>query len=220
LKKKKSLIILTILLFLACNAAEDLFNPTKAPEVSAIQSDKGFNVNLGDTVTFSVSATNPEEGDLTYEWNATGGTYLGSTRESSAVWKANSGGTFEISIDVSNNDKTTTKTDDITVVSPTNPFVNILTPKNGDFLVEGTDVDIEIEAIHINGISDVNVVINDSSTFSAQWRSQNNYYYIWNVAGSPGETEIKVMAYATTGAIGINTILVTIEGILPGKTDD
>ena len=211
--------IITLLLFLACNAAEEIFQTTDPPEVSPIQSDKGFNVNLGDTVTFSVTATNPEEGDLTYEWSATGGTFVGSTRETFALWKATGGGNYQINIDVSNNDKSTRKSTTITVISPTNPFVNIIEPKTGDFLVEGTTVNIEFEAMHVNGISEVYVEANDSTIYYNN-RDQSIYTYGWNVFGPSGETELKVTAHANTGAIGAQSILVIIEGILPGKTDD
>ena len=81
------ILITCVLFFISCNLAEDLVTDKKAPEVDAIQSDKGFNVDPGDTVTFSVNATNPEEGTLSYEWRKEAGEFLNSNRESSVVWK-------------------------------------------------------------------------------------------------------------------------------------
>ena len=140
-----------IVFLIACDAAEDLFNEKKAPEVSAIQSDKGFNVDPGDTVTFSVSATNPEEGTLSYEWSKEAGSFIGLNRESSVTWKAPiSGGAYWIKVDVSNNDKTTSQTENINVVSPENPYVNINSPAAGEFLVQGTTVDIEFRIANLS----------------------------------------------------------------------
>jgi hypothetical protein len=214
--------LLLILFLFACNAAEELLQTKKAPNVSAIQSDKGFNVNPGDTVSFSVSATNPEEGDLSYEWTSEAGTYLGSCRESLVLWKAPiSGGKYWIKVDVSNNHKTTSKSDEIEVISPDDPYVNIILPQSNDYLVQGSSVDIQFEAIHSNGISEVFIEVNDSTIFSRPGQQQNNYSFLWNVSGPAGEAEFKIIARSNiTDKIGLDSIFVTIEGIIPGKSGD
>lgn len=211
-----------LIFFIACNLAEDLVTEKKAPEVDPIQSDKGFNIDPGDTIIFSVNATNPEEGSLSYEWSKQAGEFLSSNQESSVTWEAPiSGGSYWIKVEVSNGDKTTSQTTDINVVSPENPFVRIIAPVNDDYLVQGTTVDIKFEAIHNNGISEVFVLINDSTIFSQPGTTQSEYSYSWNIFGPSGDTEIKIMARSNiSDKIGADSINVTIEGILPGISGD
>ncbi len=224
MKKLYIILVIFILFLIACNAVEDLVTEKEAPEVSPIQSDKGFTVDPRDTVTFSVTATNPGEGSLSYDWSTETNSFLGSNRSNSVIWKAPlSGGQYWIKVDVSNNDKTTTQTDEIEVKSPDNPYVNISTPAAGEFLVQGTSIDINFEAIHSNGISQIFVMINDSIIFSRPGhtlRTQSDYVYTWvDVSAPAGEAEIKIQARAAiTDSVGVDSVNVTIEGILPGKT--
>ena len=214
-------LIITIVLF-ACDAAEDLFTERKAPNVDPIQSNNGFEVDPGDTLEFTVNASNLEEGDLSYEWSKEAGTIIGSINETSIMWKAPlSGGTYRISVKVSNDYKSTTNYVDVIVRSKLNPYVNISAPPGGTYLIQFTPIIMEFEAVHNNGIALIYIYINDQKIDSLVGLTQTDYSYNWDVSTSSGDKEIKVEAISKiTDKVGSDSINVTIEGIIPGKSGD
>jgi hypothetical protein len=221
LKLKINLIFIIIIIFFACDVAEDLVTDRKAPNVGPIQSNVGFdNVNPGDTLELSVSATNPEDGDLSYEWSANGGNIIGSINEIIIRWRSPlNGGTFRISVKVSNDYKNTTKFVDIEVWSPFNPYVNINFPTDGSYLIQHTHTDLNFDAVHNNNIALIYIYINDQIVDSMDGLQQSNYVYEkWNVDNPAGDTKIKVEAISTNYLFGSDSINVIIEGIIPGKT--
>ena len=216
-------LIITIVLF-ACDAAEGLFTDRKAPNVNPIQSEIGFEVDPGDTLRLTVNATNPEDGELGYEWSAdnNAGTIIGSVNETTFLWKAPlSGGTYRISVKVSNDYKSTTNYVDVIVRSKLNPYVNISAPSGGTYLIQFTPIIMEFEAVHNNGIALIYIYINDQKIDSLVGLTQTDYSYNWNVSASSGDKEIKVVAISKiTDKVGSDSINVTIEGIIPGKSGD
>ena len=61
-------LMLTLMILLSCDPKE-LFKPKNAPQAGSIHSNAiNFIVNPADTVKFWIDATNPEEGQLSYEW--------------------------------------------------------------------------------------------------------------------------------------------------------
>jgi Big-like domain-containing protein len=213
--------IISIILF-ACDAAEDLFTERKAPNVGPIQNNSGTEINPGDTLEFSVSATNPEDGELSYEWSANAGNIIGSINETVIRWKAPlGGGTYRINVKVSNDYKNTRKYIDIIVWSNTNPNVNINYPTNGMYLIQHTPIELDFDAFHSNGIAMIFIYINNQKIDSLNGLQVTNYTYDrWDVDSPSGETEIKVEAVSINNTHSSDRINVTIEGILPGKTDD
>ncbi len=221
--KKKIILFITItILLFACQAAEDLITTRKSPNVGPIQSNGGTEVNPGDTLEFTVSATNPEDGELSYEWTTNGGNIVGSINETVIRWKAPlSGGTYRINVKVSNDYKSTTKYIDIVVWSNTNPNVNINYPTNGMYLIQHTPIELDFEAFHSNGIALIYIYINDQKIDSLNGLTGTNYTFDrWDVDSPAGSTEIKIEAVSINNTYGTDQINVTIEGVLPGKTDD
>ena len=214
-------LIITIVLF-ACDAAEDLLTDRKAPNVNPIQSNNGFEVDPGDTLEFTVSASNPDDGDLSYEWSSMAGTIIGSINETAIRWKAPlSGGTYRINVKVSNDYKSTTNYVDVIVRSTLNPYANISAPAGGSYLIQFTPINIDFEAVHNNGIALIYIYINDQKIDSLVGLSQSNYSFNWDVSSSAGNTEIKVKAISKiTDKVGSDSINVTIEGVIPGKSGD
>jgi hypothetical protein len=207
------------LITIACDP--ELFQVTQAPEVSTIRSSSdSFTINQGDTVVFWIEANDPEGGELSYEWSATGGRFIGSTQQSSVSWLAVVGGNFVLSVNVSNENKSVTKEENIIVPSVNPLVVKIIKPVQNDFLVQYRITEIQAEASHENGISGISFFVNDNLLDTQQGQTSIRYNFDWNTLAPIGEAEIKIEATAITGAKGGDSILVNIEGLLPGKSNE
>jgi hypothetical protein len=207
------------MLWLACDA--ELFKQKQAPQIVSITSDKGFIVNPGDTVTLTVEANNPEDGDLSYSWEGgSQGVYLSGRNGISVVWRAPfSGGTYSIRVVVSNEDKSSDQSVNIVVRSLSAPFVRIDDPKRNAYLVQYDQTEITALADHENGIFRVRLIINDTLEFPQNAQVQGDIYtFEWDTNIPFGPAELKIVAEANiTGAVGSDSVLVNIEGIVPGK---
>jgi hypothetical protein len=191
-----------------------------APEVSAIVTSlSNSQIMAGDSAEFWVDASNPGEGSLKYDWSTTGGYFLTPRDIPNVKWRAPfTGGLERIEIRVSNNDKTTLRDKQITVVSQAIPIVNILSPINEAYLVQYETIDIEVEVIHENEITFVEFFVNDESIKILNGNPSNQYKYSWLNNAPAGVAEIKVTAVAEiTGNVGGDIIRVNIEGVIPGK---
>lgn len=218
--KVQNIIYACFLCYCVISCDPELFKVAQAPEVSTIRSSaNGFTINQGDTVIFWVEASDPEEGELSYEWNATGGRFIGSTQQSSVAWLAVVGGNYVLKVKVSNENKSVTKEENIIVPSDNPLIVNITNPVQSEFLVQYRSTEIQAEASHINGILQVSFFVNDNLLDVQPANASSQYTFEWDTIVPIGEAEIKVEAIAITGANGGDSILVKIEGLLPGKSD-
>ena len=219
-------LILTLALLLACNP-EELFKSKIAPEAGAIQSDaNNFIVNPTDTVKFWIDATNPEEGQLNYEWTIKdgnghhAGVFIGSTKTDTILWKAPiEGGIYEVKVTISNNDQNITRTEQIRVVTLVAPLVTILNPKDAAYIVQYQHTKVKAEVIHPLGIYQTELIVNDTIHVAiASGNGDDIYEFNWNANAPSGKAEVKIIAEANvTGALGADSVLVNIEGIIPGK---
>lgn len=215
----KSLILLvTFLLFWIGCGAEELFREKDAPVISNIFPPERV-VNKGDTVKIRVEASDPEGGELTYEWSADAGNFIGFTQTDSVKWIAPLiAGDFDVRIKVSNKYKSTSAKSEITVLSTNKPAVNISSPNDNTYLVQYEPVTIEVQAVHENGIFDVDLYINDILLQSLPGNDDDLYEFNWNVSVDPGVIEIKAIARSrVTLFSAADSINVNIEAILPGK---
>ena len=212
-------ILIAILMIFATNC-ENILDPYEAPKIDQMVANH-YTVNPGDTVTVTVEAENPEDGPLEYEWAHEGGELIPPTDKSEVKWKVPSqGGTYEISVKVSNEKKSKSKSLEITVRSFTIPYIEIISPEQDEPVTQYTLMTIEAMAQHANGISSVHLYINDSvqpvQSLSGHSSDEYNFYYTLN--DSPGPAEIKIQAIANvTGVTGEDSVSITIEGIIPGK---
>ena len=215
-------LILSILLF-GCEAAEDLFKERQAPEINSIVSDKGWTISPGDTLSITVTASNPEDGELTYKWTVSAGSIVDGAYESTLIWKAPLiGGPYSIEIEVSNEYKSNTENVTVEVASSLNPYVKINSPSTGEYLIQHTTYNIKFDATHNNGIAQIYIYVNNQVTDSlVGTTTTTSYNKDWVITQSAGNTEIKIEAISRlTAKSGFDRVNVSIEGILPGKADD
>lgn len=215
------LLPLCMILLSSCNV-DDLLKTSEPPEVSDISCNKpDFFVQPLDTAKFWITAKNPQDGVLTYEWSANGGDYIGSRQKDSLTWRAPvTGGSYNISVTVANAEESVTRTRRITVPSLQAPFVEITAPYNNDFVVQNNEVEVVAFATSENGIFQTQFYVNDSLITSQSGNSSNQYSFDWFVQQSAGPAELKIVAIArVTGTEGQDAINVNIEGVVPGKTN-
>ena len=217
------LVTICVIFTFSCDV-EELLKDSKPPEVSKIYTDAtGFIVNPLDTARFWVEATNPVEGNLIYQWSGSGGEFIGSIRTAEVLWRAPlKGDTYTISVDVSNTDETTSRSEQIRVPSVNAPLVSITEPKPDSYLVQNTEVQIGATATHENGILLIRFYANDSLLVIREGSSSETYVYLWRVDLPAGNGELKVEAVANniTETVGGDSISVHIEGVIPGKTHE
>jgi len=212
------LIAYLMIIVLSCDP-ETLFR--NAPNIDVV-SVTPSQVNPFDTVRAEVQAINPEEGTLSYQWSVSpeAGFFIDPADRSTTRWIApNTGGDYTFKITVSNSYKSADRTSIVRVVEPTIPIVKILSPQAGDYFVQGAEISIEIDARHNNGINTVRLYVDNSFIREQSGQSSNNYLFTFTPDTSfLGETELKIEATANfTAAMGSDSILINIEGILPKR---
>jgi len=215
---KFNIILIPLILvgFNACN----LLNQTEAPQVSQIYTTaEDFIVNPGDTILFWVNVSDPQDKKLTITWTLSVGEIIGSAQRDTLRWKAPlTGGRFMVKVKVANPDTSVTKSEYITVVSFIRPYVKIIVPTVNDYLVQYQSTTITAQAFHDNGLSLVQLWINDSLIDSQSGGNDNQYRLDWDGNGPAGLIKIKVSAVSRITAMsGADSIFVPLEGIVRGK---
>ena len=212
-----------LLLFLAafiysCDKVGDIIdNEAYDPPVIILIDASQNNVNPGDTVLVWVEATNPEEGLLTYSWQRTGGRYIEPADNDTVNWIAPlAGGTYELTVTVSNEKKNKSAQKVVNVISTQKPLVNILNPKPGTFVVQGSDVTVSAEAYHDNGLQQVELFVNNEFFEAKDQNSDNLYEFSFKTDQNMiGQTWIMIVAKVNEQNINADSVSVFVEGILP-----
>ncbi|RQV98885.1 hypothetical protein EH221_01230 [bacterium] len=210
--------ILSFFWLLACSSdLVDSLTPSKAPVITRIEASS-YEVDQGDTVAVHVIVGEANGDVLKYAWSCTSGRFIPPTDDVSAQWVAPAqGGTVTIKIKVSNEDKSSDASIQITVKSYIKPQVEILAPKWGEYIVQNSLVTIQAGASHTNGIRRVDFFVGDS-LYSPTDFTGDTYRLQHRFDHPAGPLWIKVMATANvTGAVDVDSIQVHVEGIIVGK---
>ncbi|MCK6622466.1 MAG: hypothetical protein HUU32_09925 [Calditrichaceae bacterium] len=206
-------------LLLRCDV-EELLDPDEPPVIQSLKTANDFyQFNSGDTVTVMVLASNPEEGPLSYAWSASGGELLLPRDREQVKWIAPAvGGLYDIVVKVSNlKEKSVTDTLEIQVISPEAPLVEILSPREGDFLVQFTEITLSARAFHVNGLQTVSLFVNDTLKITRPYQPGSDVYnfnYTLDLPGGPNFFRVEAVA-GISGAVGADEVRVIIEVILP-----
>jgi hypothetical protein len=204
------------LLMLLCSAIENLVGIKKAPVIEQMVLSR-YEIDPGDTLLASVTVQD-ESGDvLHYEWSANGGQFIHPVDRPQVNWIAPAiGGVFTISIEVSNSEKSSTDSENVTVRSFVSPSIKILSPEKGAFLVQYDSLRVRGLAQHNNGINRVNLYVNDVLHAWTPGHQTNEYVFTTGLSIGAGPAEVKLEAIANvTFSIGRDSVMVTIEGVVP-----
>jgi hypothetical protein len=206
------------LCFIFCDP-EELFRSAPIIREININPDR---VNPFDTVYAEVLASNPEEGVLSYLWSVSPnrGLFVDLIDGTTIRWIApTTGGDYTFKVEVSNSFKSAERTESVKVLEAGVPLVKIKAPQDNEYFIQGLEMEIEADAFHNNGINKVQLYVNDQLITEMSGSPSNSY----NFAFTPdttylGTTEIKIEAVANfTLTIGIDSVMVNIEAILPGN---
>jgi hypothetical protein len=209
---------------LACSAASDLFNPTRKPEIKspAIQSlelDK-YELDPGETATATASATDANGQALSYEWTVSGGQLLPPLDRSQVKWKTPVvGGAYRITVTVSNEEKSASRSVSATVRSPVGPVVKILSPSEGSHRMQHTTLSVTAQARHDNGIARVDLFLNGILQATSNGRTDARYDFTCALEEPAGPASVRIEAVANvTGRVGSDSVGIVIDGLIIGKS--
>jgi len=191
------------------------------PIIEKVDASPGT-VNPGDTVTAVVVATNPEDGPLTYSWSSdpNRGQFIQPANNDTVFWIAPIiGDTYTLKVIV-RNEKPNSGQDIVTVQSSLNPLVDISSPKEGTFFVQNETIEVTTSAYHDNKLSFVRLFANGKQVAEKGYSAQNDYNFSFQTDSTMvGNLIIKVVAEAFNqpGNIGSDSVIVSVEGILPKR---
>jgi hypothetical protein len=214
-------VALTVML--ACSAASDLFNPNKkpeikSPEIQSLELDK-YELDPGETVTATVSATDANGQTLRYEWMVSSGQLLPPLDRSQVRWKMPAvGGVYQITVRVSNDEKSASRSVSSTVRSLVNPVVKILSPSEGSHWIQHTTLSVTAQARHDNGIARVDLFLNGSLKATLNGWPSERYDFNCALEEPAGPAKVRVEAVANvTGRVGSDSVGILIDGIIIEK---
>jgi len=206
------MLLMVCLLLLSCGVVEKLAN--RVPVIKRIEADR-YTVLVGDTVTVSVEASDPDEDELTYSWSANGGTFI-KKNEAAVQWIAPAfEDVFDIAVAVK--DKNGGEANDnlsITVTSNTQPGVRITYPRDGQYIVALNSVEIKAEATPVSFIDRVDFYV-DGKLLGSD--STSPFSYVWPLTNCSGKIIIKAVAWRSIPRLsqGSDSLTVSIQGVIP-----
>lgn len=216
------LIMMLWTLLLGPGCSTDIFDPPREPVLDRLIAS-AYEVDPGDTVTVYVQVLEPNGDVLKYEWSANQGNLIQPTDLDTVRWVAPAqGGTTSIRVKVLNeHDKSAESSVSITIRSYTKPFVQIQSPKDGDFVIQNSDVDIRVHATHQNGISRLELWVAGVQVETRAGNHSNNTTFTHHITEPAGSVLISVLAVAnTTQAVGSDSLTINVQGIILGKSHE
>ena len=215
-------ILLFLLTFISCDKVGDIINNDEyqKPVIESLTLNPNILI-IGDTLVAEVLATNPEEGELNYQWETIPedkGTFIFPINESKISWIAPlSGGIYDIKVIVSNDQKSESKSEDVNVISLEQPLVNIIEPLENTYVVKGQIVNVVVSAFHENRLSFVRLYVANLLNEEKGYDRSNNYNFSFDTDTLAGAVTLRVDAEASNqlGNVGSDSIVINVEGILP-----
>jgi hypothetical protein len=205
-----------LVFLLACSP--DIFKPSREPDIKSLSLDR-YETDPGETVTAAVSASDSKGQTLRYEWSVSAGQLIPPLDGSSVKWKVPAvGGVYKITVKVSNDDKSASRTASATVRSPVNPDVKILSPAEGSHWVQHSTLAVSGRARHDNGIARVDLFLNGSRKATLNGHANELYDFTCELEEPAGRASVRVEAVANvTGRAACDSMTIVIDGIVPGK---
>jgi hypothetical protein len=207
------LLVLSMTWFLvSCGVVEKLAN--RAPMIKKLVAGE-YTIMVGDTTSVSVEATDPDEDELSYSWNATGGYFI-SNQGQAVHWIAPKvEGIYEIEVTV--RDTNGGEADDkvsITVMSENKPTVSITQPQDGAYLTALGSIAIEADVSPLSFIDRVEFQVDGQPLGTDK---HPPFSQTWQLPGLTGAKKIRVVAWRTgTGSISsADSITVFLQGVIP-----
>lgn len=173
-----------------------------------------------DSVAIVVTASDPDDDRLGYDWTKSGGEWLSGTNGDTVLWLAPLiADDYVISVKVTDeNGASVEKSITLKVIEISSPEVKILEPENNAFRPGVGIVPVRVEASHDNGIDRVEFYLKEKDGMEELKHTARTipYDWEWDVTGLNGEFIVRVKAYQAADP-GVNpretSIVVFIEGV-------
>ncbi|HED09277.1 MAG TPA: hypothetical protein ENJ10_01180 [Caldithrix abyssi] len=218
---KKSWLVIGCLSLLACRQVGEIIDSVEAeaPVISAMEFSDSQLLPL-DTLLAVARVSDDNPAQLSYEWRATGGSFIPPTDKDSVYWIAPlSGGNYTLTLKAANNFKSSEKSKSVLVVNPGRPVVSIESPRGGSIYVQTEPIALKVKAYHDNGLSYVRVLLNGRERVRSGARSDNIYQFSLATDSLSGDYWLTVEAevFGQAGNAGRDSVRVRVEGIILGK---
>ncbi|HPG38451.1 MAG TPA: Ig-like domain-containing protein [bacterium] len=212
----KKYVMLCMLIFISafsCGVVEKLNN--REPVIKELKADRQT-VMVGDTVTVNVVATDPDNDELTYSWDADGGIFI-NRDQSSVQWIAPTR-QDDFSIDVTVRDENGGEAHDnitITVLADTRPDVRITNPADGQYIPALNNVEITVAAEPVAYIDKVEFYINGQLLGTDS--TPPAFTCTWPLTHYSGNVGITAIAYRSQPrpSQASDSLTVSIQGVVP-----
>ena len=215
-------VFLLALLLTGCEGVQDLIVDQR-PQLGELQLSANQVMPL-DTIRASITATNPIEGSLEYEWTVAPnrGYFVRPADSDTVFWVAPlQGGVYQISVKVQNSKRSVTSSPkEVNVLISSVPLVKLRQPPADAYYVLGQTFTIEARASHDNGLSWVRAFVNDSLVGQSDQTANGLYRFPCTAASNMvGVSTVKVKAEAANALapVGADSVNIKIGGIIPGK---
>ncbi len=206
------LLMIIGLLTSTCGVVEKLAN--RPPQIKQVSAEQYFAM-VGDTVTVSVEASDPDKDELTYSWNATGGHFISSQGEVVRWIAPKIEGIYDVEVAVRDkNGGESVEKVSISVMSESKPSVRITQPKDGEYITALGSVEVQVDASPIAFIDRVEFYV-DGKILSAD--KFPPYAQSWTVTNLSGPKKLKAVAWrvGSSSIRGADSVNVILQGVIP-----
>ncbi|MBC7186752.1 MAG: Ig-like domain-containing protein [Calditrichaeota bacterium] len=217
MKHCRTTVIVVAALLSGCSLVEKLANrPPVIVRVYALDND----LYPGDTTTVIVEAEDPDGDLLSYQWNTTGGAFVGSAQGARALWQApTQPGSYQLTVTVRDeNGAQVTGSLTVVVASEEPPQVTIVRPREGEALPGLGTFRVEARVTHpTSPIERVEFCVDGTLLFTDTAAEGNLYAFLWNLDGLSGPKTVVAKGYRLhpPGPPGADSVHVVIEGVTP-----
>ncbi|MDZ7385115.1 MAG: Ig-like domain-containing protein [candidate division KSB1 bacterium] len=205
------------LVMFGCSLVEKLANrPPMILRVFAMD----YDLSPGDTTTVMVEAEDPDGDRLSFQWNSTGGSFVGPAGEARTVWQSpTQPGSYRLTATVKD-ENGAQASDGVTIVvaSEEPPQVTILRPAEGQALPGLGSYRVEARVTHpTSPIERVEFFVNGVLHFTDTAADGDLYVFLWSLDGLSGPKTLVVKGYRLShpGPPGVDSVHVVVEGVTP-----
>jgi hypothetical protein len=235
---KISLFFITVIslsgLFLlsACEKLKDAKKMESDPiEITSINLSKST-VNMNETISVTIIATDEEGRTLNYDFSANGGSFSNVKQtNNTANWTAPfAGGTYTITGRVFAGDDEDSASVNVTVLDEIKPVITLVYPLDGNYIPVVNHQEFTFNAYHPNGVSETDGLIIDFFIGSSNYNSRksnvqrnnpsgDNKNYIFSfdldLSNISGDCRLEYKVQSTAGGVDsdVKTVLFKVEGV-------
>ncbi len=199
---------------LKCGVVEQLANRNPVIKEMTFSADTSY-VFVGDTLDFSVDASDPDGDELFYTWTATDGYFIDKSGPAISWVAPENEGRYDVEVAVRDQNEGEAKESvTVTVLENREPSVFISFPQNGNVFVGLGQITVKAQAAPVEFINRVEFFFNDRFLGSDKYLP---FEQTLDLDGRNGRHKIHVIAYRTVPSVRMasDSVYIMIEGVVP-----